>query len=182
MKSYRLAQLASEGALLLADTPMPKRFPEDLRTWSSSTALLQMAQGVAQEHTATSLRPVFSFTARRFHHPWRMLALLTYGLGSGIWHSRALAEIAALDPELSALCHGETPSTEIIRQFREQNRKAIVHCLELLLRRVWLHRYGQRAMGAHAFLMVEIVSEARKRLQRSEASELDEDSERPTNE
>ena len=111
-----------------------------------------------------------------------MLALLTYALASGIWHSRAIAEIAALDPDLFALCHGETPSAEVIRQFREQNRTVLVHCMELLLRRVWLHRHGYRTTALHAFLLIEIVSTARTRLQRSEASELPGETNGPGNE
>src|ERR1051325_4412568 len=112
----------------------PEGFPEDLRAWMKGPALLRMAHSVAQEHTVSSLRAVFSISATRFHHPWRMLALLTYAYASGIWQSRAIAEMAALDPNLAALCHGEAPSMEIIRRFRNHNRLAVLRCLEQLLR------------------------------------------------
>jgi len=171
VKSYCIAESPLGSALLFSDAPALRRFPEDLRLWVSNAALLRLAQGVAQEHAPATLHPVFSFTARRFHPPWQMLSLLSYSLASGIWHSRATAEIAALDPDLFALCHGEAPSAEVIRQFRGQNQTAIVQCLELLLRRVWLHRHGQGAVARHAFLMAEILSEARTRLRRAEESE-----------
>ena len=139
--------------------------------WLKSPALLRLAHSVAQEHTASTLRPVFLLTARRFHHPWRMLTLLTYAFASGIWHSRAIAEIAALDLNLVTLCHGESPSAEIIRRFRNQNRVQIVKCLELLLRRLWCHQQGPRAGALHELLSVEILCDARMRLQRAELSE-----------
>src|SRR6185503_13308240 len=48
------------------------RFPEDLRAWLKGPALARLAHSVAQEHTVSALRAVFSFSAKRFHHPWRM--------------------------------------------------------------------------------------------------------------
>jgi hypothetical protein len=155
------------------------RFPEDLRMWLKGPALLRLAQGAAQDIHRT-LRAVFSLSARRFHHPWRMLALLTYAFASGIWHSCAIAEVAALDPDLVALCHGEAPSADVIRRFRNQNRMPILSCLELLLRRLWCHRHDQRVTALHSFLSVEILCDARLRLQRAEQSELPECAAEPT--
>jgi hypothetical protein len=149
-----------------------QRFPEDLRTWLKSPALLQLADGVAHEHTASNLRPVVSMPSQRFDHPRLMLALLTYAFASGLWHSRAIAQAATLDPGLIALCHGEPPSAEIIRRFRNQNRMSILRCLELLLRRLWCHHHEQRTAAFHVLLPVEILCDAQVRLQRAERSEL----------
>ena len=151
--------------------PAAEDFPEDLRAWMNGPALLRLAHSVAQEHTVTSLRAVFSVSATRFHHPWRMLALLTYAYASGIWQSRAITGMAALDPNLAALCHGEAPSMEIIRRFRNHNRLAVLRCLEQLLRRLWCHRFNQKATALRPLLLVEILCDARLRLQRAEGCE-----------
>ena len=152
----------------------PERFPEDLRAWLKGPALLRLAQSVAQEHTVSSLRAVFSFSATRFHHPWRLLALLGYAYGSGIWHCRAIAEMAALDPNLVVLCHGDPPSAEVLRRFRNHNRLVVLRCLEHLLRRLWCHRFDQKVTALHPLLLVEILCDARQRLQRAEQCEMPE--------
>ena len=151
----------------------PEGFPEDLRAWLKGPGLLRLAHSVAQEHTVSSLRAVFSFSATRFHHPWRLLALLGYAYGSGIWQSRAIAEMAALDPNLIALCHGDPPSAEIIRRFRNHNRLAVLRCLEQLLRRLWCHCFDQKVTALHPLLLVEILCDARQRLQRAEQCEME---------
>ena len=153
-----------------------RRFPEDLRAWLKGPALLRLAHSVAQEHTVSSLRAVFSFSATRFHHPSRLLALLTYAYASGIWQSRAIAELAALDPNLTVLCHGEAPSMEMIRRFRNHNRHAVLRALEQLIRRLWCHRFEQRAAAVSPLLIVEILCDARMRLQRAEQCEQEEPS------
>ena len=145
-----------------------QRFPEDLRNWLKGRALLRLAQSVAQEHTVSALRPVFSLSAARFHHPWRMLAVLTYAYGSGIWHSQSIAQIAASDPCLFELCHGEPPSAGIIRRFRAQNRIPILRCLELLLRRLWCQHHDLRTAALSPLLIAEILYDARYRLHRAE--------------
>jgi hypothetical protein len=147
------------------------RFPEDLRVWIKGPALVRLAHSVAQENTASALRAVFSFSANRFHHPWRLLALLTYAYASGIWHSRAIAELATLDPNLVALCHGEPPSMELIRRFRNHNRQAILRSLDQLICRIWFHRFDRRLTAVPSLLTVEILCDARLRLQRAEQSE-----------
>ena len=147
------------------------RFPEDLRTWMKGPALLRLAHSVAQEHTVTTLRAVFSFSAKRFHHPWRLLALLTYAYASGIWHSRAIAELATLDPNLIRLCHGEAPSMDLIRRFRNHNRQAVFRSVEQLIRRVWSHRFDRRVTAVPQLLIVEILCDAHLRLRRAEQSE-----------
>ena len=161
--------------------PLRARFPEDLRTWLKGSALLRLANGVAQEHTAGALQPVFSMNARRFHHPWRMLTLLGYALASGIWHPRAIAEMASLDPSLVALFHGEAPSPEMIRRFRNQNRLPVLRCLEQILRRLWCHQHDQRVALVPPLLTVEILCDARARLQRAERSERSEGADRHLN-
>src|ERR1051325_3503951 len=125
------------------------RFPEDFRTWLRGPALLRMAHAVAQEQTVSDLRAVFSFSAKRFHHPWRMLAMLSYAYASGLWDSRAISEVAALDPNVAALCHGEAPAAETLRRFRDQNRLAVLRCLEQLIRRLWCHHFEQELNGLH---------------------------------
>jgi hypothetical protein len=147
------------------------RFPEDLRVWIKGPALLRLAHSAAQEHAVPTLRAVFSFSAKRFHHPWRLLALLTYAYASGIWHSRAIAELATLDPNLVRLCHGEAPSMELIRRFRNHNRQAVFRSLEQLIRRVWSHRFDQRVTAVPQLLIVEILCDAHLRLRRAEQSE-----------
>ena len=162
---------ASRGATSLG---VPNRFPEDFRAWLKGPALVRLAHSVAQEHTVSGLHAVFSFSARRFHHPNRLLALLTYAYASGIWHSRAIAELATLDPNLIALCHGEGPSMELIRRFRNYNRPAVLRSLEQLIRRLWSHRFDRRLTAVPPLLIVEILCDARVRLQRAEQSERDE--------
>jgi len=147
------------------------RLPEDLRLWLGGPALLRLALGIAQEHTVSALRPVFSLAASRFHHPWRMLALVTYAYASGIWQSRAVAEIAALDPGLLELCHGAAPSAALIRRFREHNSAPLCRCLEQVLRRVWCARHECRPASLHPLLLVQMVSDARRRVQQAEASD-----------
>jgi hypothetical protein len=150
-----------------------QRFPEDLRVWLNGSALKRMAQSIGQEHPPSTVRPVFSLSAARFHHPWRMLALLTYAYASGIWHSRAIAEIAALDPYLFELCHRQPPSAEIIRRFHHHNRIPILRCLEELLRRLWCQRDESGLSVSRALLTAEIFCDARWRLQRVEQSDDD---------
>jgi hypothetical protein len=152
------------------------RFPEDLRAWLKGPALLRLAHSAAQEQTVSSLRAVFSLSAARFHHPWRMLALLTYAYASGIWQSRAIAELAALDPNLVVLCHGEAPSAEMIRRFRNHNRLAVLCCLEQLLRRLWCHRFDQKVTILHPLLTVEILCDIHQRLQCAERCEEQDES------
>lgn len=144
-------------------------------------ALVRLAHAVAQEHTVSTLRPVFSLAASRFHHPWRMLALVTYAYASGIWQARAVAEISQLDPYLFELCHGQPPSDDLIRRFRTHNRIPIVRCLELLLRRVWCQRHESRAAELHPWLAAEIICDARWRLQRAEESDAAEQETSSTN-
>jgi hypothetical protein len=150
------------------------RFPKDLRAWLQGPALLRLAHSIAQEQTVSALHAVFSFSAARFHHPWRMLALLTYAYASGIWQSRAIAELAAIDPNLGALCHGEAPSVELIRRFRNHNRQVILRSLEQLIRRLWCHRFGQHVTALRPLLSVEILCDTRVRLQRAEQCEQEE--------
>jgi len=149
-------------------------FPQDLRVWLKGPALLRLASGIAQEHTVSALRPVFSLSATRFHHPWRMLGLLTYGYASGLWHSRAIAEIVALDSRLVELCHGHPPSAELIQRFRIHNRIPILRCLEQLLRTLWCHRRETGTDGLDPRLVAEIVCNAHWRLQRAERSDASE--------
>lgn len=162
----------SESELQRKPAPpaLASRFPEDIRAWVAGPALLLVAQRIAQEHTASALHPVFSLSAPRFHHPWRMLTLLIYCYASGIWHARATAEIAALDPSLIELCHGHPPSVEVIRRFRAHNGDSIVRCLERLLRRLWCQR-NEGAGTLHPLLIAEICFESKLRLQRAEQSD-----------
>jgi hypothetical protein len=132
---------------------------------------MQLAHAVAQDQTVSALRPVFSRSATRFHHPWRMLALLTYAYASGIWQSRSLADIAALDPHLAELCHGEPPSEDVIRRFRNQNSASIRRCLEHLLRLLWCERHNARLADLHPLLIAEILRNARGRLRRANQSD-----------
>jgi hypothetical protein len=146
-------------------------FPEDLRAWLTSPALVHLAHHFAQEHTLQALRPVFSFSATRFHHPWRMLALLAYAYASGIWSSRAIAEMAAIDPRLADLCHGEPPSENIIQRFRAQNVGPIRRCLEHLLRQIWCERHDTRPADMHPLLIAEIFRDVQRRLRRAEEND-----------
>jgi hypothetical protein len=169
MRTTCHAESRSQGGI--TPTRQKHPFPEDLRLWLKGPALVRLAHVVAQEHTVSTLRPVFSLTASRFHHPWKMLALLTYAYSSGIWHSRAVTEISMLDPYLSELCAGEAPSPEMIRRFRAHNNFPLVRCLELSLRRIWCQRNVPRNTELPSILPTEIICNARWRLQRAEESD-----------
>lgn len=147
--------------------PVDGLLPDDLRAWLSPRALLQLAQSAAQENSGDNLRPVFAFSSRRFHHPGRMLTLVLYAYGSGVWDTRDLAALAAQDPYLLELCRGEAPSGDMLRRFRNQNRAVVMQSLEKMIRLVWCHRRGQRSSAVPPLLIVEILSDARSRLQRS---------------
>lgn len=147
-------------------------FPEDLRVWLNAPALLRVAQGIAQANSVETLRPVFSFRATRFHHPWRMLALHTYAYGSSLWDARAIAKAAACDADLRELCRNDAPSADMVRRFRNHNRTAVLRCVEELLRHAWCHRHDQRTTAAHPLLTVEILCEARARLHRAERCDV----------
>jgi len=146
---------------------MSVRFPNDLRAWMPATALLRLAQAIAQDNNVEALHPVFSQSAKRFQHPWRMLALLLYAYGSGIWDSRGVAEIAARDPLLIELCRGESPGAEMVRRFRNQNRAVVVRGLEEIVRRAWCHRHPPSLAKTMQLLPIEILCDARARFQRA---------------
>lgn len=146
-------------------------FPEDLRAWVTSPSLVCLAHHFAQECALNSLRPIFSFSATRFHHPRRMLALLAYAYASGIWSSRAIAEMAAIDPRLADLCHGESPSEEVIQRFRAQNAGPLRRCIEHLLRQLWCERHDARPAELHPLLIAEIFRDTRRRVRRAEESD-----------
>jgi hypothetical protein len=142
-------------------------FPDDLRVWLPAHDLLQLAHTVAQDNSGDALHPVFALSARRFHHPWRMLALVLYGYGSGVWNASDLATLTSQDPYLLELCRGEAPSGDMLRRFRNQNRSAVIGSLEKMLRRAWCHRHDHRASALPPFLIMEIHDDAQSRLQRA---------------
>jgi len=146
-------------------------FPRDLRVWLRHSTLLRVAQGIAQETDLDAVQPVFSVAARRFQHPWRMLTLLSYACVLGLSEDRALAALADVEPDLRELCRGEAPSAGAIRRFRNQNRNVITACVGKLLRHVWCHHHGLEKASLHPLLAVEILSEARSRMQRWGASD-----------
>jgi hypothetical protein len=143
--------------------------PEDLREWISGHTLLQMAQRAAQEHTVSTLRPVFVLTPPQFHHPWRLLSLLTFAYGCGVLHSDDVFELAALSPQFFELLHGRTPNPEVISRFREQNMSPLTGCLESLLRKAWREQFGSGPGALHPLLEAEIVVSASSRIQRARA-------------
>ena len=142
-------------------------FPDDLGAWLPSRELLLLARSTAQDNSLDVLYPVFALSARRFHHPWRMLALVLYAYGSGVWDAHDLAALAARDPYLLELCRGEAPSGDMLRRFRNQNRAVVLASLEKLLRRVWCHRHAPHSSALPPLLTVEILCNARTRLQRA---------------
>jgi hypothetical protein len=143
-------------------------FPKDLRISLRHSTLLRATQGIAQETDLEAVRPVFSVSASRFQHPWRMLTLMSYGCALGLSEDRALAALAEVEPDLRELCRGEAPSVGSIRRFRNQNRNVITGCVGKLLRHVWCHHHGMEKAALNPLLAVEILCEARARIQRWE--------------
>lgn len=142
-------------------------FPDDLRAWLSARELLQLARAVAQDNSVDALHPVFALSARRFHHPWQMLALVLYAYGSGVWDSHDLAALTAQDPYLLELCRGEAPSGDMLRRFQNRNRAVVIVSLEKMLRRIWCRRHAPGRTALPPLLTVEILCDARSRLQRA---------------
>ena len=98
-----------------------------------------------------------------------MLTLVSYACALGRSDARALAALAEVEPDLRELCRGEAPSPGAIRRFRNQNRNVITGCVGKLFRHVWCHHHGLEKAALNPLLVVEILCEARTRIQRWEA-------------
>jgi hypothetical protein len=133
--------------------------------WLRHSALLRATQGLAQETDIGAVQPIFSPSARRFQHPWRMLTLVTYACAVGVTEDSAIAALAAVEPDLYELCRGDAPSASAVRRFRNQNRNVITGCLGKLLRHVWFHQNAPDKAALNPLLAIEILCEARSRVQ-----------------
>lgn len=142
--------------------------PDDLQSWVETPVLLAMAQSAAQTEDAEILRPVFSLTSDRFLHPWRMLALLTYAYGRGLWSSEEIARAAYWDDALRELCRGVPPSSVLIRRFREHNRAVLQRCLDRIIRGACAWDHDGQDAKAHPCLTVEVLCDVQRRLHRAE--------------
>lgn len=142
------------------------RFPADLRIWLRHSALLLAAQALAQETDPAALRPAAPVPGARFQHPWRMLALLTYACAAGLFADRAAAALAAVEPDLRNLFRDPLPGQSAVRRFRNQNESVLIACLGKLLRHAWCHHAGHHQTALHPLLAIEILCEARARVQR----------------
>ena len=142
--------------------------PDDLHDWVETPVLLALAQNAAQTQGAELLRPVFSLTSTRFYHPWRMLALLTYAYGRGLWSSEEIAHAAFWDDALRELCRGVPPSSDLIRRFRERNRAVLQRCLDRIIRGACGWGREGRETPAHPRLAVEVLCDVHRRLHRAE--------------
>jgi hypothetical protein len=149
--------------------------PHDLRSWVDAATLARAARQSAQSSSAT-LHPVFSFDSKRLFHPWRMLALLGYAYATGVFSSRAIAELADCDEVYRDLCGPSRPTADLLRRFRNYNRFAVQRCVEKLILVAWKAR-AQSASGSLGgesippLLIIEILCEAQTRLQRAHQSD-----------
>ena len=142
--------------------------PDDLHDWVETPVLLALAQSAAQTQGAETVRPVFSLASDRFHHPWRMLALLTYAYGRGLWSSEEIARAAYWDYALRELCRGVPPSSVLIRRFREHNRAVLQRCLDRIIRTAWGRSHQGEDTATHPWLVVEVLCDVHRRLHRAE--------------
>ena len=142
--------------------------PDDLHDWVETPVLLALAQSAAQTQGAELLRPVFSLTSTRCYHPWRMLALLTYAYGRGLWSSEEIAQAAFWDDALRELCRGVPPSSDLIRRFREHNRADLQRCLDRIIRGACAWNCDGQDTTAHPRLAVEVLCDVHRRLHRAE--------------
>jgi hypothetical protein len=147
-------------------------FPADLRVWLRHSALLIAAQGIAQETDSNLLRATAPITGARFQHPWRMMTLVTFACAVGLHDDRAAAAFAAVDPDLRHLCREPLPGRGAIRRFRNQNQNVLMSCLGKLLRHVWCQHAGRNQAAVPPLLAIEILCEARARVQRWRAEEV----------
>lgn len=139
----------------------------DLRVWMKEATLLQVAQGIAQGQSVDALHPVFSLSGARFHHPWRLLALLTYSFGIGIFDVAEVAEAVRRVPGLRELCGNRAPTADALRRFRNRNREPLLRCVGELIRHACQHHQPREFM-LHPALLLEILCEARLRVQASQ--------------
>jgi len=142
-------------------------FPTDLRAWIEHSALLRATQTIAQEADIAMLHPKFSNWASKYQDPWRMLTLVAFAYAIGLSEDRRIAAIAATRPEIRELFHGEAPSTDAIRHFCDRNRHAISSCLGKVILEVWCHWHTRPPTTLHPVLIVDILCEARARVQRA---------------
>ena len=142
--------------------------PDDLHDWVETPVLLALAQSAAQRQSGEMLRPVCSLTSTRFYQPWRMLALLTYAYGRGLWSSEEIAHAAFWDDALRELCRGVPPSSDLIRRFREHNRADLQRCLDRIIRGACAWNRDNQDTTAHPWLAVEVLCDVHRRLHRAE--------------
>jgi hypothetical protein len=143
------------------------QFPADLRVWLEHSSLLQAAHGIAQKADIAAVHPVFSNWTSKFQDPWRMLALVTCAYASGLFDDRTIAGIAAAKPEYRELFRGEPPSIDAVSLFRERTLSVISSCLGNVILHVWCHGHGKSPTALHPILVVDILCEARARVQRA---------------
>src|SRR5687767_14251458 len=144
-----------------------ERFPDDLRTWLNTSVLLRAASVSARTIDAATLHPVFSVSARRFHHPWRLLTLLAYAYACGMEKDDAIAAAANVDTHLRELCRRVAPSEDTLCRFRCRNRPANQPREEGRRQHAWCQQLQWWRTASAPSVLAGIRAGAKRRLQRA---------------
>jgi transposase len=84
----------------------------------------------------------FASDGKTFQRPM-MLTLLTYCYATGVYGSAEIELNIERDRMTHYLCAWTYPDIDVIRGFRRLNRREILQCLVLVLRRAWELRFSE---------------------------------------
>jgi hypothetical protein len=123
-------------------TPNWIQWPWDLRDWVAAEPLAGWVQ--AEIDCLHLEHPQLKANLRTHpdYRPEALLALLSYSYLIGVYAAEDIIEQCYTDGTLRQLCGGDPPPATVLRAFRRANRGLIRWCLEQVLKRILLQRFG----------------------------------------
>ena len=125
-------------------------------------SLDQAVQAAVQALEETALKPPVRHMASLAFQPRVMVALLSFHYARQVYSSQEIEVLLAADITFKNACRGELPTAAMLKEFRNENRRAIRECLRAAL--LFLARQQLEA-GAPARLdEASVADEANRRL------------------
>jgi len=123
-------------------TPNWIQWPWDLRDWVApellATWVLAEIDRLAWAHPELKA----SLRTHPDYRPEALLAMLTYAYLTAVYAAEDIIEQCYTDGTLRQICGGDPPPATVLRAFRRANRGLIRWCLEQVLKRILLQRFG----------------------------------------
>lgn len=134
-------------------------FPESLTEWAPQSVLVSLTLEAierCEDRAGMGGRwPVAAYDGFQFK---TLLALVTYGYAVGLCGSWEIQGQLRRDSGLSYLSAGSGPTWNVMMRFRQENKEAIVRCLEYLAKLAWAFRFEQSEWDSVDWAVCEAIT------------------------